>query len=225
MWPQELDQLLASVNGPPRSRPLPAPPMGPYAGPRPGARRGRDLGEHRAAKRFRRRTACELRADGRQQRAIVLDVSRTGLFIQTSARLSPGTEVEVVVQFEGQREAMLLRARVARQKAVPSNLTSVAQGGVGLRILDAPRSFYQMIGEQDGGSTAPPLRAAPPAKVPEAPAPAAKPALPRFRVRVKQTDGPRSRILDIVAETAERARAAALAQVGTGWEALGAEPV
>lgn len=183
------------------------------------------MGEHRAAKRFRRRTACELRADGREQRAIVLDVSLSGLFIQTSARLAPGTVVEVLVQFEGLSEPMLLRAQVARQKAVPSNLTSVAQGGIGLRILDAPRSFYQMIGEQDGGSTEPPRPAARAAKAAEAPAPVVQPALPRFRVRVKQTDGPRSRILDIVAETAERARAAALAQVGAGWEALGAEPV
>jgi hypothetical protein len=84
--------------------------------------------------------ACELKADGREQRAIVIDYSRTGLFVQTSARLSPGTQVELWIQSEEQREPMLLRAAVARQKAVPSNLTSVAQGGVGLRILDAPRA-------------------------------------------------------------------------------------
>jgi Tfp pilus assembly protein PilZ len=180
------------------------------------------MGEQRVARRFRRRTACELRADGREQRAIVLDVSRTGLFVQTSARLSPGSQVEVLVQFEGQPEPMLLRARVARQKAVPSNLTSVAQGGIGLRLVEAPPSFYRMIGEQDGGPTTPPRPAqAPPPKA----AQAAAAALPRFRVRVKQTDGPRSRILDIMAETAERARAAALAEVGAGWEALGAEQV
>jgi Tfp pilus assembly protein PilZ len=186
----------------------------------------------RIAKRIRRRMACELRAEGRQQRAIVLDFSRTGLFVQTSARLAPGTPVELWIQFEDQREPILVRATVARQKAVPPNLTSVAQGGVGLRILDAPRAYYDLLGEDgtDPGETRPPVpRAGPPAAArgaaTRAAAQAAAPALPRFRVRIKQSDGPRSRVLDIVAETAERACAAALQQVGAGWEALGAERV
>jgi hypothetical protein len=167
--------------------------------------------------------ACEIKADGRQQRAIVLDLSRSGLFVQTSARLSPGSTVELWLPCEERSEPIILRAAVARQKAVPSNLTSVAQGGVGLRILDAPRAYYEMIGES------PPL----PGRVGRAPAqaPAAEAAppppraaeRPRFRVRVKQSDGPRSRILDVFEETAERACAAALAQMGAGWEALGAE--
>lgn len=160
--------------------------------------------------------ACELKAEGRGQRAIVIDFSRTGLFVQTSARLSPGAQVELWLQFEDQREPIMLRAAVARQKAVPSNLTSVAQGGIGLRIVDAPRAYYELCGEEPAPAPAPR-----PASAETAPAP----ALPRFRVRVKQSDGPRSRILDIVAETAERACAAALAQVGAGWEALGAERV
>jgi hypothetical protein len=187
------------------------------------------MAENRVAKRIRRRMACELKAEGRQQRAIVIDFSRTGLFVQTSARLAPGAQVELWLQFEDQREPILLRAAVARQKAVPSNLTSVAQGGVGLRILDAPRAYYELVGET-GPPTTPPLRSASSPRSPAAaaPRPAAAvppPSLPRFRVRVKQSDGPRSRILDIVAETAERACAAALAQVGAGWEALGAERV
>lgn len=191
--------------------------------------------EQRVAKRIRRRMPCELKAAGRQQRAIVLDCSRTGLFVQTSARLKPGSSVEVWLQAEGQREPMMLRASVARQKAVPSNLTSVAQGGIGLRILDAPRSYYELLGESPPaprgngttvpGATAPGVRRAPsPSPTPRAAAPAAgAPVAPRYRVRVKQSDGPRSRILDIVAESAERACAAALAQLGAGWEALGAE--
>lgn len=195
------------------------------------------MAEQRIARRIRRRMACELKAEGRQQRAIVIDLSRTGLFVQTSARLSPGTQVELWLQFEDEREPLLLRAAVARQKAVPSNLTSVAQGGIGLRIVDAPRAYYELVGETAapvppvaaaGPKAPPPASAQPPAAPaggPEASPAAPLPSLPRFRVRVKQSDGPRSRILDIVAETAERASAAALAQVGPGWEALGAERV
>lgn len=185
------------------------------------------MAEQRIAKRIRRRMPCELRAEGRQQRAIVIDLSRTGLFVQTSARLSPGAQVELWLQFEDDREPLLLRAAVARQKAVPSNLTSVAQGGIGLRIVDAPRAYFELLGEKGPPAPGAEAPAAPVARAstpPAASAPAPS-SLPRFRVRVKQSDGPRSRILDIVAETAERASAAALAQVGAGWEALGAERV
>lgn len=170
--------------------------------------------ENRVAKRFKRRMACELLYEGHSQRSIVLDVSRTGLFVQTSARLNPGAAVELLLQLEGGREPIRIKTRVARQKAVPSTLTSVAQGGIGLRILEAPAAYYEVVNEK------------PPAQAPPLPPPpAAAPPKPRFRVRVKQTDGPRSRVLEIDAESPERARAKALAEVGNGWEALAADRV
>ena len=176
------------------------------------------MAQNRAAKRFRRRMACELVADGRLQRAIVLDVSSSGMFVQTSSRLTPGTPVELQLRFDTNDEPISIRARVVRHRSVPANLTSVAQGGIGLQILEAPEAFYESLRNQD--STVPHARTV----APLADSPAA-PSGPRFRVRVKQTDGPRSRILDVAAETAESALAAALATAGPGWEALGAEPV
>jgi hypothetical protein len=168
--------------------------------------------ENKRARRIRYRMACEIQADGRTQRAIVLDFSRTGLFVQTSARLAPGTSVEVLIQVDAGSQPIRVRARVARQKAVPSNLTSVAQGGVGLQVLEAPPSYYAAL-EQHAGEASGPIP-------PPTPVPAARSRVneERYRVRVKQTDGPRSRILDIRAESLERARARALAEVGKGWE-------
>ncbi len=183
---------------------------------------GATMAQKRAAKRFRRRMACELTADGRPQRAIVLDVSANGMFVQTSTRLLPGTPVDVQLRFDTNDEPMAIRARVVRHRSVPANLTSIAQGGVGLRILEAPPSFYERLrGEVEGATNT--RTATAPAPLQAAPAPA--PSAPRFRVQMKQTEGPRSRILDVAAETADAARAAALAQLGSGWEALGAEPV
>ena len=172
----------------------------------------------RAARRQKRRMFCEIVHEGRAQRAIVLDVSRSGLFVQTSARLAPGTELEIDLRLEANAEPIRLRAAVARQKAVPVQLTQVAHGGMGLRILEAPREYYHAIGEP-----APWPAAARGAAEKKAAAPAAPEAKPRFRVRVKQREGPRSRILDIAAETPERACALALVAVGPGWEALGAD--
>jgi hypothetical protein len=159
--------------------------------------------------------ACEIKAEGRLQRAIVLDFSRTGLFVQTSARLAPGTAVELSLQIQETGAPIRLRARVARQKAVPSNLTSVAAGGVGLRIVEAPPPYYEALAEQEGADSRPNLATT-------SPTPPPRPALPRFRVRVKQTDGPRSRILDVEADDLEHARARALADMGNGWEIVDA---
>jgi hypothetical protein len=59
------------------------------------------------------------------------------------------------------------------------------------------------------------------AKKPAAPAP----ARPRFRVRVQQSDGPRSRTIELAADNEAQARAFALRECGSGWEAVKAERV
>lgn len=153
--------------------------------------------------------ACELHHAGRSQSAIVLDFSRTGLFVQSGARLPPGTPVEIELALAPDRPRVRIRAKVARQKAVPHHFTAMAQGGVGLRILEAPRAYYEAL-EQECASLEP------------APPPLA-PAKPRFRVRIKQLDGPRSRLVVVDADDAEDARVRALASLGGGWEALGIE--
>ena len=167
----------------------------------------------RVAKRHKRRLACEVVSEGRPQAAIVLDLSETGLFVQTGTRLPPGSEVEVRLRVDGVPAPISLRARVARNKQVPVQLTSVARGGVGLRIIDAPREYFATIAALDGV----PLDARSPEVAPPAPAQL------RFRVRVKQCDGPRSRSVEIDAASPDQARTRVLAQVGPGWEAVAAE--
>jgi hypothetical protein len=111
---------------------------------------------------------------------------------------------------------------VARNKQVPPQLTSVARGGVGLKIVDAPNAYYETIASLEGGDSrrqtgAPAAAAAPPA--------APKPAGTRFRVRVKQSDGPRSRSVEVLANSPDEARARVLAEVGAGWEAVAADSI
>jgi hypothetical protein len=166
--------------------------------------------------------ACEIVSEGRSQRAIVLDLSETGLFVQTgSTRLPPGSVVDVRVRLADGAETVLLRAKVARNKQVPPQLTSVARGGIGLRILDAPAAYYEQIQALDGDTK----RSTPAATATPTPAPKPPPAALRFRVRVKQSDGPRMRNLEIVAASADEARARALADCGKGWEAVAADAI
>jgi Tfp pilus assembly protein PilZ len=180
------------------------------------------VADGRVAKRHKWRLPCEIVSEGRSQRAIVLDLSESGLFVQTGTRLPPGVEVEVRVRLADSAETVLLRAQVARNKQVPPQLTSVARGGVGLRILDAPLAYYEQVNALDNvaGDGVRPVGAAAPVA---APSPA--PPQNRFRVRVKQSDGPRSRSLEILANSADEARTRALSDAGVGWEAVAVEAI
>lgn len=181
------------------------------------------MSESRAAKRHKWRLPCEIVSEGRSQRAIVLDLSESGLFVQTGTRLPPGAEVEVRVRLADSAEIVTLRAQVARNKQVPPQLTSVARGGVGLKILDAPLAYYEQVNSLDNNSGKQSVPAATPGTTG---APTPPPAVRnRFRVRVKQSDGPRSRTLEILAETADEARDRALADAGKGWEAVAVEAI
>jgi hypothetical protein len=181
------------------------------------------VGENRIAKRHKWRLPCEIVSDGRPQRAIVIDLSETGLFVQTGTRLPPGSAVEVRLLLPDATQATVLRARVARNKQVPQQLATVARGGVGLRILDAPRAYYATIAALEEGGAARAQGAA--GLSLDAPLPPAAPPKTRFRVRVKQCDGPRSRSVEILADTSDEARARALAECGAGWEAVTADAI
>lgn len=108
--------------------------------------------DRRAAKRIRRRLTCELRFDGRKTTGIVLNVSTSGLFIQTSARPAPGTVVEVHFSARGSSPEMDLRTRVARQKRVEPRLAQIEASGIGLQLLDAPEAYWQLVADALPGS-------------------------------------------------------------------------
>lgn len=172
--------------------------------------------ERRHKRRVRRRIPCELITAERRFTGIVLDVSVDGLFVQTSAVMPAGTSVHVRVSATPQSPAMMFEARVARSKRVPPQLVAAASGGVGLRVVRPPPEFALL---QGAGA-----EAAPEAAAPRAPAPPAAPPLPRFRVRLQQKVGNRSRAVVVEAADAGAARARALREAGVGWDVLEVEP-
>ena len=91
------------------------------------------MAESRTAPRSKNRLPCMLRTEESRHSALVLDVSATGLFVQTSASLNPGTELVVELNPPG-RDALLLKGQVARQKVVPLLLKAVEHGGLGSRV-------------------------------------------------------------------------------------------
>ncbi|MBW2235121.1 MAG: PilZ domain-containing protein [Deltaproteobacteria bacterium] len=91
---------------------------------------------------------CELRYEGRKASGIVLDLSSTGLFVQTSALPAPGTIFHVMLEARGDTPALDLRVRVARQRRTEPRLAALVPPGLGLQILDAPSAYFDLVEKQ-----------------------------------------------------------------------------
>jgi hypothetical protein len=103
--------------------------------------------DKRREPRLKKRIACALWIKGVRQHGIVLDVSSKGLFVQTSAKPSPGDSVRIEMTLPGQSRASTLMATVARVRTVPPALLSVAQGGIGLVLQNPPEEYFVFVGK------------------------------------------------------------------------------
>ena len=168
------------------------------------------MDRRKGAKREKRRATCELRIAGQPASGILIDISETGLFVQTNAMATPGTEVEVRILADARTPEQHFKTVVARVRRVPSELLSVTPGGLGLKIVRGK-------GAGAGGARPHPV----------AVAPAPEPEIPkrRFRVRLGQSGGQRSRLVDVNSVDEAAARRAALALAGPGWEATEVRPL
>ena len=196
----------------------------------------------RIFERKRRQMPCTLMLDGRHHGGLILDVSPGGLYIQSSAKIKPGDQLEIQLTIPGVEERLQLQVEVVRKVVVPARLLKIAHGGVGVRIINAPEAYYQFMDDlgvtEDVGtskleqlenrrakSAAAPAVAAAESKPEPAPEAEAEPptAQPQFRVRIKQSQGPRSRTVSVEADSEDDARRQALHAAGAGWIVLGAE--
>ena len=151
--------------------------------------------------RKKRRMPCKLTVDQRQHNGLLLDLSRSGLFVQTTAKARTGQQFPLVMADASGAE-MQLTVEVVRRKAVPPRLLSVAQGGLGVRIVDAPdayRAFLREIGIPDD-------------------APCASQSGRLFALLMRQPGSSRSRRVEIEAADADEAAAEAVAQLGDEWK-------
>jgi len=181
--------------------------------------------DRRRTERAKLRAPCALALDGRRHNGFVLDISLSGLFIQTSAKPELGQRLDVELVLGG--KTLPMHVEVARRRNVPPQLLTVAHGGIGARILSAPEEFYQLLSEVQGiEGGAPGARAEagrPSAKGASSPDDTSAPSsdLPQFRVRV--VNGSRSRAVRVHCEAQDEAGAQALEQLGDGWKVLEVE--
>ena len=97
--------------------------------------------------RFRKRLPCHIRVNQSSYSGIVLNLSRTGLFVQTAAIARPGGTIELELNGE-----IPLQAQVVWTRRAPRQLRSVSRGGIGVRIVGATESYYHLLAEAAAGS-------------------------------------------------------------------------
>ena len=170
-----------------------------------------------AQPRIRKRIPCSLRIGGRRHSGLILNLSRGGLFVQTTAGGEPGAGLAVELNLGAEADALELDAEVVWRRVVAAHLRTITHAGVGLRIRRAPEPFYALLLRLQHGDG----EAAPRAPAASAPTPPAA----SFRIRVKQTAGPRSKILTMTGASEAEARHRALAQTGHGWTVLEVERI
>jgi hypothetical protein len=91
--------------------------------------------------------SCEIDVNGTHFSGIVLDVSATGLFVQTNVKPTPGIVATLRLSLPGGDEPVAMKARVARKKMVPPQLLAVAGGGVGFAITEPAEVYLDFIAE------------------------------------------------------------------------------
>ena len=175
--------------------------------------------EAQAEPRFKKRLPCRLKVAGSSHSGMVLNLSRGGLFVQTSAGPPPGADVVVDLDVASQPDTVPVGGRVVWRRMVVPHLRTLTQGGIGVRIENAPEVYYSFLSGVAGEAPATHLSADSESAEPVLESPSESPGI-EFRVRVKQAGGPRSRTLSLRSESEEEARSRALSIAGAGWAIL-----
>jgi len=170
----------------------------------------------RVAKRTRRRMACRLVLGRQRFSGVVLDLSASGIFVQTTAKPRPRDPVTLELNVPGQREPLRLEAHVARLFVVPAQLATVAQGGVGLRIRNAPEAFFELLRQLQLEGQRGAAAAGAGGENHDVPGEARR----CYRVRMTQLGRARTRTLQVFARSSEEAAELARAETGDGWKVL-----
>jgi Tfp pilus assembly protein PilZ len=177
--------------------------------------------------RIAKRVPCAVHVGKRRYSGVVLNVSQGGLFVQTSADAGQGANIDLELSIPEHRDVVPVCASVVWKRVVPHQLRSLAQGGFGVRITQAGETYYQLLAAwmrvEVPASSAPAASGS--ASREAGPQPRPDTQTSTYRLRVRQTSGPRSKTLSIEATSAEEAGAEALRRTGSGWQIIEIESV
>jgi hypothetical protein len=191
--------------------------------------------ERRRHERFACSIPCELQGEGKPVTGTVRNLSAAGLSVVADLAVEQGDVLHVVLQ-PPRKPSIEIEAIVWHDNPVRVRSTGKAMHRLGLVLSEAPDCYRELLG-RSGQSERSPSQPEPepePAPTPASPQPSESPVprtrakreargLPkptRYRARVKQEIGPRTRSILVFAENEAEARGAALKEVGPGWQLL-----
>jgi hypothetical protein len=155
---------------------------------------------------------------------VVLDVSLSGLLLETTLVLEQGDDVAIEIESGVRIKALAWHSRRMRRGGKECLAAGMMLSEVG---PDYEALVARIAGQQPTPRLPPQPAPRPELKQETAPAPPrpAPPPLPSarsswWRLRIKQVDGPRTRVVTLAAESREQAIEQSLAEIGAGWEIL-----
>jgi hypothetical protein len=95
--------------------------------------------------RTRQRLPCVIRDGEAHHQGFVTDLSPTGLFLQTRAKLSGAPQLIIDIDWNG--ENITVMGNVARVRTSNRSATAINAGGLGFQIQSAPEAYYQLVME------------------------------------------------------------------------------
>ena len=180
------------------------------------------------APRTKKRMSCEINVNGSRSSGIVLDISATGLFVQTNVKPRPGMIAMLQLALPGEKEPVIMKARVARKKMVPPQLLAVAGGGVGFAITEPAEAYLDFVAEispEDAEAVARARasggkRAGSGAGRGREPGEKREEAPKRFRIHAVETSTGRKNSYLVSCATEQEANDQVLDQLGEEWKIL-----
>ena len=172
--------------------------------------------ERRQQPRFRTNLACEIRIAGESIAGKLRDVCAGGLAVVADGPSTDQGEAVVVTVRPPGLGTIVVRALVWHVHGVRRGSAKTALRSYGLVLSESAPEFTEWVGRLA-------QRASAPARSNESQAPASQRR--EYRIRIKQTSGPRTCGVVASGDTAEQASAAALAEVGPEWVVLEVTPL
>lgn len=174
--------------------------------------------EKRATPRLPLRSRCQLHRGRKKIDATLVDVSRSGLAIHVATEVAQGEPVVVTIAPDLRVDAIAWRTSRTRTGYV-----------IGMMLSDLTPAYEAMLAGLERRAPRPVNRAVKPV-APAAPPPGAERKLappnvgPWWRLRVKECEGPRTRVVMLAAPSRAAAIEQTVREVGAGWDVLEALP-
>lgn len=174
--------------------------------------------ERRSTPRAESRMLCRLRSGIRSHSGMVLDVSTSGAFVQTTASLAPGTPLSLTIYAPDARR-FVLEGEVARVVVAPAGIKAGAGCGLGVVLTEAPKAYVTWVQSLVGKGGEPLRVSGAPAGGPKADPKTTRP----YQVRLREIRGDGTREVLVRCGSEAEAAELALAEFDADWKVLGVE--